>query len=251
MSNVQSLDRSLNLLELISKHSPISLNQLVSLSGLSKTTIHRLVQSLIENDYVKKDHLTHQYELTYKLFQLGYASIQNIDYLNIAKSLISKLAIDVGETCHLVLEDKDEVLYIEKFIPNEAQQSMSSKIGLRSPMYCTAVGKAILSTYNDDTIHKIWQTTTVKAYTENTIIHFDNLMNEINIIRQQGYAEDKEENEKGIFCIGAYFVNFRNEVQGAISLSFPTSQLDKKEFFVKQLKATAHSISKHLGFIVT
>src|SRR5699024_8455099 len=176
MSNVQSLDRSLNLLELISKHSPISLNQLVSLSGLSKTTIHRLVQSLIENDYVKKDHLTHQYELTYKLFQLGYASIQNIDYLYIAKSLISKLAIDVGETFHLVLEDKDEVLYIEKFIPNEAQQSMSSKIGLRSPMYCTAVSKAILSTYNDDTIHKIWQTTTVKAYTENTIIHFDNLM---------------------------------------------------------------------------
>lgn len=102
MSNVQSLDRALNLLELISKYSPVSLNQLVSLSGLSKTTIHRLVQALIENNYVKKDNLTHQYELSFKLFQLGYASIQNIDHLNIAKSLISKLAIDVKETCHLV-----------------------------------------------------------------------------------------------------------------------------------------------------
>ncbi|MDU0462578.1 IclR family transcriptional regulator [Staphylococcus ureilyticus] len=251
MSNVQSLDRALNLLELISKHSPISLNQLVSLSGLSKTTIHRLVQSLIENDYVKKDHLTHQYELSYKLFQLGYASIQNIDYLNIAKSLISKLAINVGETCHLVLEDKNEVLYIEKFIPNESQQSMSSKIGLRSPMYCTAVGKVILSTYSDDAIHQIWQATTVKAYTENTITNFDDLMDEIKVIRQKGYAEDKEENEKGIFCVGAYFVNFRNEVQGAISLSVPTSKLDKKEFFIEQLKATTHSISKNLGHIVT
>src|SRR5699024_11792904 len=90
-----------------------------------------------ENNYVKKDNLTHQYELTFKLFQLGYASIQNIDHLNIAKSLISKLAIDVKETCHLVLEDKNEVLYIEKFIPDGAQQTMSSKIGLRSPMYCT------------------------------------------------------------------------------------------------------------------
>ena len=139
MSNVQSLDRALNLLELISKYSPVSLNQLVSLSGLSKTTIHRLVQALIENNYVKKDNLTHQYELTFKLFQLGYASIQNIDHLNIAKSLISKLAIDVKETCHLVLEDKNEVLYIEKFIPDGAQQTMSSKIGLRSPMYCLSL----------------------------------------------------------------------------------------------------------------
>ncbi|MCY1038320.1 IclR family transcriptional regulator [Staphylococcus nepalensis] len=251
MSNVQSLDRALNLLELISKYSPVSLNQLVSLSGLSKTTIHRLVQALIENNYVKKDNLTHQYELTFKLFQLGYASIQNIDHLNIAKSLISKLAIDVKETCHLVLEDKNEVLYIEKFIPDGAQQTMSSKIGLRSPMYCTAVGKAILSTYSDEAIHKVWDATQIKAHTENTITNVEDLMSEIKMIRQQGYAEDKEENETGIFCIGTYFVNFKNEVQGAISLSFPTTQIYKKDFLISQLKATAQSISKHLGFIVT
>ena len=51
------------------------------------------MQALIENNYVKKDNLTHQYELTFKLFQLGYASIQNIDHLNIAKSLISLATI--------------------------------------------------------------------------------------------------------------------------------------------------------------
>src|SRR5699024_12844570 len=105
MSNVQSLDRALNLLELISKYSPVSLNQLVSLSGLSKTTIHRLVQPLIENNYVKKDNLTHQYELTFKLFQLGYASIQNIDHLNIPKSSLSQLLIAMKEPDDLLLAD--------------------------------------------------------------------------------------------------------------------------------------------------
>lgn len=249
MSNVQSLDRALNLLEIISKHGPISLNELVEMTQLSKTTIHRLVKSLIENNYVKQDTLTHQYELTYKLFQLGYSSIQNIDYLNIAKSLISELAIAVTETCHLVIEDRHEVLYIEKFIPNNAVYTMASKIGQRAPMYCTAVGKSILSTYDDQTIDSIWKETNIQSYTENTITHFDDFMSEIRDVRQQGYAEDREENEKGIYCVGTHFVNYRNDVQGAISLSFSTTQLHKKDFYITQLQETANNISKHLGHI--
>ncbi|MDG0843861.1 IclR family transcriptional regulator [Staphylococcus equorum] len=250
MSNVQSIDRALNLLELISKRSPVSLNELVELSDLSKTTVHRLVKSLVDNHYVKQNSLTHQYELTYKLFQLGYSSIQKIDYLNIAKSLISKLSIEVSETCHLVLEDSYEILYIEKFIPNNTVYAMSSKIGQRAPMYSTAVGKAILSTYSDEAIRAVWDSSTIESYTEQTITNFEVLMKEIESIRDQGYAEDNEENEKGIFCVGTYFVNFKNEVQGAISLSFSTSQLNKKAFFIDKLKSTANDISRHLGFSI-
>ncbi|MBF0812569.1 IclR family transcriptional regulator [Staphylococcus sp. KG4-3] len=249
MSNVQSIDRALNLLELISHHSPISLNELVTKTQLSKTTVHRLVKSLIDNHYVKQNPLTHQYELTYKLFQLGYSSIKNIDYLNIAKSFISQLSFKVNETCHLVIEDKNEILYIEKFIPNDAIYTMASKIGLRAPMYCTAVGKAILSKYDDYTIQAVWDNSKIIPYTNHTITNFDDFMEEIEMIRKQGYAEDKEENEEGIYCIGTYFVNYRNEVQGAISLSFSTTQLPKKEFYITQLQNTANNISKNLGFI--
>lgn len=53
-------------------------------------------------------------------------------------------------------------------------------------------------------------------------------MEEINEIREQGYSVDNEENEKGIYCVSTYFVNYRNEVQGAISLSFSIQKLEKK-----------------------
>jgi IclR family KDG regulon transcriptional repressor len=248
MSQVQSVDRSFFLLEYIAKNEPVSLNELVEAIGLSKTTVHRLVSALIENKYVEKNNLTHQYSLSFKLFQLGNSSLQKNDYLNIAKSLISKLSNEINETCHLVIEDHQEVLYIEKFTPNNMFKAMASKVGQRAPMYCTAVGKSILSTYDNERIKAIWEQTDITAYTDNTITNFDDFMQEIETIRQQGYAEDKEENEKGITCVGTFFVNYKNEVKGAISLSFSTSQLDKKDLYVKNLTEVATNISKHLGY---
>ena len=247
-SNVQSIDRALSILEIISEKEQISLKDLVDETQLSKATVHRLVNSLISNGYVQQNALTNQYEITFKMFQLGNKRVQNIDFLNVAKSMISQLMTTVGETCHLVVEDNNEVVYIDKFIPSNNNRSMASKIGKRAPMYCTAVGKSILSTYDNERIQEIWDQSNIVKLTENTITDYDQFIDEIAVIREQGYSVDNEENEKGIYCVSTYFVNYRNEVQGAISLSFPITELDKKEFFVDELKTCANKISRLLGY---
>ncbi|WP_239752133.1 IclR family transcriptional regulator [Mammaliicoccus sp. H-M34] len=247
-SNVQSIDRALNILEIISEQEQISLKGLVEATGLSKATVHRLVNSLITNGYVQQEPLTNQYQITFKMFQLGNKRVQNIDFLNVAKSMISQLMTTVSETCHLVVEDNNEVVYIDKFIPSNNNRSMASKIGKRAPMYCTAVGKSILSTYDNEKIQEIWNQSDIVKLTENTITDYNQFIDEIAIIREQGYSVDNEENEKGIYCVSTYFVNYRNEVQGAISLSFPTTELHKKDFFVEELKTCALKISRLLGY---
>ncbi|MCD8826418.1 IclR family transcriptional regulator [Staphylococcus gallinarum] len=247
-SNVQSVDRALTILEIISNEETVSLKELVEFTGLSKSTIHRIVNSLIVNGYVRQDENTAKYEITFKMFQLGNKRVQNIDFLNVAKSMISQLTNTLEETCHLVVEDNNEVLYIDKFVPSNNSHAMASKIGKRAPMYCTAVGKSILSTYTNEKIKEIWDQTEIKKLTENTITEFDTLMEEINEIREQGYSVDNEENEKGIYCVSTYFVNYRNEVQGAISLSFSIQKLEKKDYYVKELKNCAFKISKLLGY---
>jgi DNA-binding IclR family transcriptional regulator len=247
-SNVQSIDRALIILEIIANNEKVSLKELVMKTGLSKSTVHRLVNSLINNGYVQQNEITAQYEITFKMFQLGNKRVQNIDFLNVAKSMISQLTTTLGETCHLVVEDNNEVLYIDKFVPSDNTRAMASKIGKRAPMYCTAVGKSILSTYTDEKIEEIWNDSNIIKLTENTITDFKNFMIEIENIREQGYSVDNEENENGIYCVSTYFVNYRNEVQGAISLSFPISQMDKKEYFIEKLTSCAHKISRLLGF---
>lgn len=247
-SNVQSIDRALNILEIISNQEMISLKEIVNQTELSKSTVHRLINSLISNGYVKQNEATAQYEITFKMFQLGNKRVQNIDFLNVAKSMISQLTNTLEETCHLVVEDNSEVLYIDKFVPSNNTRAMASKIGKRAPMYCTAVGKSILSTYSDESIKEIWDQSNIIKLTDNTIIDFGEFMDEINKIRVQGYSVDNEENEQGIYCVSTYFVNYRNEVQGAISLSFPTTQMQQKEYFIDELKICAHKISKLLGY---
>ncbi|MDW5470288.1 IclR family transcriptional regulator [Staphylococcus equorum] len=247
-SNVQSIDRALIILEIIANNEKVSLKDLVMKTGLSKSTVHRLVNSLINNGYVQQNEITAQYEITFKMFQLGNKRVQNIDFLNVAKSMISQLTNTLGETCHLVVEDNNEVLYIDKFLPSDNTRAMASKIGKRAPMYCTAVGKSILSTYTDEKIKEIWNDSNIIKLTENTITDFKNFMIEIEKIREQGYSVDNEENENGIYCVSTYFVNYRNEVQGAISLSFAINQMDKKEYFIEKLTSCAHKISRLLGF---
>ncbi|MDN8782678.1 IclR family transcriptional regulator C-terminal domain-containing protein, partial [Staphylococcus aureus] len=82
------------------------------------------------------------------------------------------------------------------------------------------VGKSILSTYENERIQEIWNQSNIVKLTENTITDYNQFIDEIAVIREQGYSVDNEENEKGIYCVSTYFVNYRNEVQGAISLSF-------------------------------
>lgn len=79
-SNVQSVDRALNILEIISNEETVSLKELVEFTGLSKSTIHRIVNSLIVNGYVRQDENTAKYEITFKMFQLGNKRVQNIDF---------------------------------------------------------------------------------------------------------------------------------------------------------------------------
>ena len=79
-SNVQSIDRALSILEIISEKEQISLKDLVDETQLSKATVHRLVNSLISNGYVQQNALTNQYEITFKMFQLGNKRVQNIDF---------------------------------------------------------------------------------------------------------------------------------------------------------------------------
>ena len=110
--------------------------------------------------------------------------------------MISQLMTTVGETCHLVVEDNNEVVYIDKFIPSNNNRSMASKIGKRAPMYCTAVGKSILSTYDNERIQEIWNQSNIVKLTENTITDYDQFIDEIAVIREQGYSVDNEENEK-------------------------------------------------------
>ena len=248
---VQSVDRALCLLEIVADHDGISLTELSKLAELNKATVHRLLATLIYNGYVEQNPKTGHYGLTFKLFQLGNKKIQKIDSLNVSRSIISDLSNKLEETVHLVVEDNKEVVYIDKFEPsNNASFRMHSRVGQRAPMYCTAVGKALLAHYTDEIIREVWDQSDIKALTPHTITDFSLFMEEIAKIRAQGYAIDDEENEMGIYCISSVFYNHRSEIQGAISLSTPKIRIvnNTPDNYIDQVLQCCDKISRLLGY---
>ena len=204
---VQSVERGLTILEIVAEHNEISLKDISTISGLNKATAHRLLSTLIAKGYIEQVDKNGNYRLTYKLFTLGNKKISRVNSKKVAHGFISDLSNTIESTVHFVVEDRPEVVYLYKIDPSISNSNfiMQSQAGKRAPMYCTSAGKALLSTYPDSKIKEVWDATEIKALTPKTIIEFEAFLEEINLIRSQGYALDFEEYEIGLVCIGCEF----------------------------------------------
>jgi IclR family KDG regulon transcriptional repressor len=126
---------------------------------------------------------------------------------------------------------------------------MYSYIGSRAPIHCTAVGKVLLAYQSDERIEN-FLSPGLKAYTQNTILSKDKLLEELRKIRRQGYALDNEELEISLFCIASPLRNHLGEVIAAVSISGPKVRLGKgrtKELIQVMVK-TGNEISAALGY---
>jgi DNA-binding IclR family transcriptional regulator len=246
---VQSVDRALTLLDIVAEHGTISLTELSGLAKLNKATVHRLLATLIYKGYIQQNSQTGYYELTFKLFQLGNKKIEKMDSMNAVRSLISELSNKVEETVHLVVEDNKEVVYIDKFAPNRQTFMTHSRVGSRAPMYCTAVGKALLANYPDEVIKDVWHNSHIQQLTPNTITDFTAFMEEIAKVREHGYGMDHEENELGVFCIASVFYNYKGEIAGAFSISIPSTRFMNKtpHPYIERVLEYSKKISQLLG----
>ena len=249
---VQSVVRGLNILEIVAEHNEIGLKEISTLSGLNKATAHRLLSTLIVAGYIEQVNKNGIYRPTYKLFSLGNKKIEHVDSHKIAHKFISELSNTIQATVHLVIEDNMEIVYIDKIDPTNSHSGfiLKSQVGKRAPMYCTAVGKVLLSRYPNEKIKEIWESTDIKPLTPKTFINFEAFLEEINLIRSQGYALDLEEKEMNVVCVGCEFYNHKGLVEGAISTSIPLMYFESKsDYYIKHVKECAANISKALGYM--
>lgn len=248
---VQSVDRALSILEVLSDYSEgLGVTDISNKIGLHKSTVYRLLSTLIYKGYVVQDSISNKYRITFKLFELGNKRVESLDILSASKPYTKQLMKEVNEVVHLVIRDGNEIVYIDK-VEADNTIRMASSIGRRSPLYCTSVGKVILAYLSDEEVEKIWNNSKIEKLTKYTITDLKDMKKELKIIRKKGYAIDNEENEIGVRCIGAPVFNRDGEVEGAISISGPTMRMtdSKLEEFSTEVIKYANMISKELGYI--
>ena len=217
--------------------------------GLNKSTTHSLISTLEQMGYVQQDQETAKYSLGLKLFELGQVVHANMDLRNIAMPFLRELALKFGETVHLAILSKGEVVYIDK-VDTSRSIRIGSQIGGRNAAYCTGVGKVLLAGLSDNELADILKFMKLEKFTANTIVDKEILRKLLVQVRNNGFAVDQGEIEDGLSCTAAPIKNHRGKVIAGISVSGPTSrmQTENSNELTKEVMETALQISRRLGY---
>lgn len=251
---VQTIERVSSILDILAQRTQgISIRDLSSNIGLPKGTTHRLLSSLSYFGYVRQETKTRNYFLGLKFVELGQILLGQLDLRKVAEPFLRDLAERTKETIHLVILDRNEIVYIDKVETdqNPSGLKMASRIGLRNPAHSSAVGKMILASFSEEELQSFFREKSLGRRTENTITDPILLREHLKTVRKQGYAVDDEENEKGIRCVAAPIYNEIGKTVAAISITAPAFRVTKKniqETLKKEAMATASKISERLGY---
>jgi DNA-binding IclR family transcriptional regulator len=244
-----SVVKLLKILESVAEHEGgLGITELANKLDINKSTVYRFAATLEEEGYLKKNQSTQQYQFGLGMFELASKVVNQKNWISDIHPYLVDLKDRVQETVHLGVEDDSEVVYIDK-VDCDRSVRMYSKVGRRSPLYCTGIGKAILAHLPEEQSELIFQKLKFHPYTDHTITNLDDLRMELKKIRAQGYSFDLEEHELGVKCTAAPIFNFKGSVIGAISIAGPSSRIDKLSLFdlAVEIKDTAQLISRRLG----
>lgn len=225
----RTLQRGLEMLELLSKHPDgLALCELTHALALPRSSAFNLAQSLMQLGYAYQTEDSGKYRLSLKMFETGASAVQHMDVMELIRSCMGELHAKVNETMHLGVRSGTEVLYVDK---RDSTQSirMSSYVGARAPLYCTALGKAILSTYTDDQIIALLGNQKLPAVTEHTITSMSGLLCQLQTVRQEGYAVEQEENNENVCCVAIPLRARNGQAVYALSISAPLFRMGEAE----------------------
>ncbi|MED4910961.1 IclR family transcriptional regulator [Brevibacillus centrosporus] len=240
--------KSMELLNLFIEHSRLSLNEMVELSGIPKTSIHRMVGSLEGMDFLQKGE-DGKYSLGLLFLQFGQLVAERLDIRQIALPAMTKLRDQVEEAVNLIIRDGKEAIYIEKLDTNHPVR-LYTKIGRRSPLYAGACSRIILSYIEEKERERYLQETELNPFGHGTITDKERLRQELEQARDKGYTISYSELENDTVSIAAPIFDHTGRLVAGISIAGPQVRFEKERIpdLIGHLLKTSEEISRELGW---
>jgi DNA-binding IclR family transcriptional regulator len=244
-TSIQVIDRALLLLDSIAAQAnPASLKNLAGTTGLHPSTAFRILASLSEHGLVERTENGH-YQLGVKLLQLGSRVQGRLDIRREARSILEWLRSEINETVNLIVQEGDEVVYVERVTASRMMR-VEQAIGGHMPLHVTAVGKLFLAEGGAEACLEYAERTGLKPCTPHSITESTALWRTVKNALQQSYALDDEEAELGVGCIGVPVRDSTNRMVAGISVSAPIER--RNMGWVPIVKQAGEQLSARLGY---
>lgn len=225
---VQSVKRSLSLLEALAVHGEIGLTQLADRTGLKPSTAHRLLATLVEFGYARQNPGTGRYLMGFKALELASAVETSMRGLKLAAwPYLEQVREATGETTNLAILNGTSVVYVDQAEGRHALR-MFTQIGASVPAHATGAGKAMLASLRDNEFERLYPRTSLERFTARTITTTAELRRELARVRDRGFALDDEEYTEGVSCVAAPIPTVGG-TRAAISVSGPTTRVSRND----------------------
>jgi DNA-binding IclR family transcriptional regulator len=200
--------------------------RIVEQTGLPKASVHRLLKELESLGALTFDSGSRTYRGGIKLARIGAQLLGDYDLRRTVHPHLSALHEATGHVATLGILNNDIGIYIDKIEARDFGIRLHSEIGKAFPLHCTGMGKVLLAASNADTRRRLLKRK-LEAYTDHTITGRKELRDELERVRTEGYAVDREEITRGMMCVAAPIQDAHGETVGAMSCTFPKYVFDE------------------------
>lgn len=248
---VQTLEKALDIMDILFREGTnegLGISDLSRKLGIGKSTIHRILDTLVAYGYIEKADESTRYRLGWKLFEIGNVVPRQRNLNNFDTKILQELCNKYQETVNLGVRVDSDVVTISKIEP-DASLMANLQVGKREALHATAMGKVLISEMTKSQLIETFGENELKSYTPKTITSIDELVVELEKVRNQGYSIDDEEFCLGLSCIAMPVRDYKNQIVAAISVSGPSIRLSfNKIIDIKSgLEEVTKKLSDYLG----
>lgn len=238
--------KTMRVFEAFSASGPhLSLTEVMHLCNLPKASTYRILETLRDCGYLSRNRHG-LYRLTFRLLDVAGVAQRHNRLRQVALPFLERLRRTTGETVNLGMIEGDEVIYAD-VLESSHSLRMVPRVGATAPMHATALGKSIAARLPRSEPPRTGR----RRFTERTITAEQAFEEELQRVRERGYAIDEQEEAGDCTCVGAAIVDGGGRILGAVSVSAPTSRLAPSRIarVGREVRDCARTISEQFGFI--
>jgi len=245
---VQSLDKAIGVLKVVSDGSGLSLSEVADSSGIPAPTVYRALITMQKHGVVEFDETTQLWRVGVEAFRIGSSFLSNTGISQQARPVMNRLMQDTGETANLGTISGGEVVFLSQVETHQPIRAFF-RPGTHGSIHASGIGKALFSFQDAEQAADMARQIRFDRFTDKTIADIDQLMAMRDASLRNGYAVDDEERTPGMRCVAAPIFNSFGEAVASVSVSGPTVRIDGQTvpIYGARVRQAADAITRNIG----